>query len=253
MQPPRILVPLVLSLMTLAGSARALDVWTVRWESGAFVGPVTIELATGYGDSPAWQTLVDVTANDGSEVVTLPAVEDGSCRIRVSEAADGEPTDLSDAEFAIGDAIVVLDPDGGETWTVGQSAAITWSSSGVTEVHIELSCDAGETWRTLAASVLAADGSFTVTVTNPASTRCLVRITDAADSDPEGVSAAVFTITEPAPDQGQAEDDKDCGCRVATPLRQPQSFAWLALGVLSGMRFRRRQQPATRTGDNGYR
>ncbi|MBI4954537.1 MAG: right-handed parallel beta-helix repeat-containing protein [Myxococcales bacterium] len=210
---------------------------TVTWDSAAFVGPVRIELATGYASGPAWQVLVTVTANDGSELVALPAVRDASCRIRVSETSDGDPTDVSDADFEIGDAIIVMSPVGGEVWPVGQSFDVTWSSGGVADVHVELSRDAGATWETLAASVPAADGRFAWTVTGPASSASLARLTDAADDDPVGVSPATFSIVEPAVDAA-AEGDGGCSCRLGGRRGDATGLAWLVLGALPLLRRR---------------
>ena len=217
----------------------------ITWESAAFVGPVRIELATSYATSPAWQVLANVTPNDGSELVTLPAIRDQSCRIRISEAADADPTDLSDADFEIGDAIIVMSPNGGEAWTVGQSYDITWSSGGVTDVHVELSRDSGASWETLAASVPAVDGRFGWTVTAPASSVCLVQLTDAEDDDPVGVSAATFSIVDPAGGgAAEGEDEGGCGCRLGPGSGREALAPWLLL--LSGLPVLRRRRAHAR-------
>ena len=207
----------------------------IRWESAAFIGPVRIELATSYATTPAWQVLAAVTANDGAEFVALPAIHDASCRVRITEAADGAPSDESDADFEIGDAILVMSPEGGELWNVGQNVDIVWSSGGVSDVHAELSRDAGGSWEALAASVPAADGHLGWTVTGPASDVCLVRLSDASDDDPVGVSAAVFSIVEPA----GGEDEGGCGCRLSGAPHGATRFAWLLLGALPWLRGRR--------------
>lgn len=217
---------------------------TVTWESGAFVGPVRIELATSYASDPQWQVLVDVTTNDGSELVTLPAVRDVSCRVRISEATDGDPTDESDADFELGDAIIVLSPSGGESWTVGTDAEVMWSSAGVDDVHVELSRDDGASWETLAASVPAADGAFAWTVTGPAASDCLVQLSDVADGDPVGVSADSFAIVDPTGGgvADGAESDDGCGCRLGEARHTRASWA-LALAAMTIAR-RRRARPA---------
>ena len=208
---------------------------TVTWESAAFVGPVRIELATSYATTPQWQVLSAVTANDGSELVSLPAIHDTSCRIRISEAADGDPTDMSDADFEIGDAIIVTSPHGGDAWTVGQSYDVTWSSGGVSNIHVELSRDAGASWETLAASVPATDGRFGWAVSGPASTECLVQLSDVNDDNPVGVSAGVFSIVDGsnAGGAGDETDGEGCGCRLGGRTRGRAGFALLLLGGLA--------------------
>ncbi len=212
---------------------------TVTWESAAFVGPLRIELATTYSDTPEWQTLVTLTTNDGSEGVSLPAIHDPSCRIRITEVDDDTPFDLSDADFEIGDAILVTTPAGGETLTVGQSFEITWSSGGVTDVDIELSRDGGTTWEAVAAGIAAADGAHGWTVTGPPANDCQLRLSDSADDDPIGLSAE-FTIVDPS--TAWADEDDGCGCRVAGRTGKGSRLAWLALaGLACWIRRRKRR------------
>ena len=210
---------------------------TITWESAAFVGPVSIELATQYAAAPQWQTLAAITSNDGSELVTLPAVYDDSCRVRIREVADGDPLDESDADFEIGDAILVTAPAEGDELVVGASFVIRWSSGGVIDVDIDLSRDGGATYEAIATGVPAADGSFAWTVNGPASGNCLVRISDAADDDPVGLSAE-FAIHAAAPGAGAGEDE-GCGCRLVgdEPSRSRSEIIGL-LGVLLVLRRR---------------
>lgn len=214
---------------------------TVTWSSAAFVGPVRIELAINYAVDPQWQTLVEVTANDGAEPVSLPAVQESSCRIRIAEADDGEPEDSSDGDFEIGDAILVTSPAGGEQLAVGQAFTINWSSGGVTEVDIELSRDAGGSWEPVAQAVAAADGSYPWTVTGPAAAECAVRLSDSADAEPMGRSAGTFAIVEPAA-AGGVEDD-GCGCRLPG-RRSSGPHRILLLGLVVAAARRRRRQGA---------
>ncbi|GEM_PF-4999283 len=207
---------------------------TVTWESGAFVGPVTIALTGGAENPDAVVVVVAVTTKDGAEVVTLPDARGEDYRVRISEASDGEPGDASDAGFALGDAIVVLSPRGGEAWTIGETRDVTWSSSGVTEVQIELSRDGGTSWETLAAAVPAGTATFTYPVTGPASSECLIRLSDAADGEPEGSSPGVFSILEPAHADGGRDENGGCGCRVGAPAGSAPAAAWLLLGALAG-------------------
>jgi len=122
-------------------------------------------------------------------------------------ASDGVNPPVSDAvSIAVvppaGRAILLNSPVGGESWTEGASATVTWSSAGITSVMIELSRDGGSTWETLANTAPAAGGSWTwKSVTSPASNRCLIRASDAAgpaSENPVSVSRDYFTITTAA-------------------------------------------------------
>jgi YVTN family beta-propeller protein len=71
----------------------------VTWTSLGTVGEVKIEYSTNNGGS--WTAAAASTPNDGSFDWTAPNTTSGQCRIRVSEAADGDPSDTSDAVFSL--------------------------------------------------------------------------------------------------------------------------------------------------------
>lgn len=85
-------------------------------------------------------------------------------------------------------------PNGGETWNVGDTETITWSSLNVNNIKIELSTNNGGGWIELESSYDASLGSYSVTVPNSPSNQCLVRITDTGDNSLFDVSDNTFTI-----------------------------------------------------------
>ena len=90
-------------------------------------------------------------------------------------------------------SVTVTAPNGGETWGVGTMQNITWTSSGVTDVKIELSTDNGSNWSDIIAST-PSSGTYNWTVPNTPSTQCLVRISDVSNPSTMDESDAVFTI-----------------------------------------------------------
>ncbi len=72
--------------------------------------------------------------------------------------------------------IAVVMPAGGESWQIGSSQSITWTSSGLAgNVDVLLSRDGGLTWETLAGNT-ANDGTEPWTVTGPAAVQARVRV-----------------------------------------------------------------------------
>jgi hypothetical protein len=72
----------------------------ITWASTCLSDPVKIELSRDGGST--WETLVASTSNTGSWVwssVTGPAST--ACKVRISDAADGIPSDQSDRNFII--------------------------------------------------------------------------------------------------------------------------------------------------------
>jgi hypothetical protein len=176
------------------------EVWLVgenhdiTWTSEDFSDPVKIEYSTDGGGG--WNTIVASTANDGVYPWTIPNAPSTECRVRVSDAADGVPSDMSDSNFTIaGEGITVTSPNGGDSLAIGSSTDITWTWEGsFSDVKIELSRDGGSSWATLIAST-PNNGSWTwSSVTGPASATCRVRISDAADGVPADTSDSNFTI-----------------------------------------------------------
>lgn len=90
-------------------------------------------------------------------------------------------------------SLTVTSPNGGESWPVGSSQTITWTSTGsIGSVDIQLSTDGGGNWSDIVSGT-ANDGGYTWTVPNSVSANCLIRIgeTDGSVSDD---SNAVFSI-----------------------------------------------------------
>ena len=167
----------------------------VTWTVDASLGPMRIECSTNNGAT--WTTVVASTPNTGSYSWTLSNTPSASCRIRVSEAADGDPADSSDGLFTIA-GIRVTSPNGGEQLIVGSQHTITWvTAGGYPTVRIELSRNGGSVWETIIAST-ANTGSYLWTVPAAIFSQGLIRVGDSADGVPADTSDAVFsTIAVP--------------------------------------------------------
>jgi hypothetical protein len=89
--------------------------------------------------------------------------------------------------------ITVISPNGGESWEVGSTRAITWTSEGtVGKVKIEYSTDSGSSWKNVKAST-DNTGSYQWTIPDDPSTLCLVKVSE-KDGDPSDTSDAAFSI-----------------------------------------------------------
>ncbi|MBK6898594.1 MAG: T9SS type A sorting domain-containing protein [bacterium] len=93
--------------------------------------------------------------------------------------------------------VSVVAPNGGEILQAGDSAAITWTATVMTEVKIEISRNGGGAWDVLLAST-PNDGSQTVTVDGPATQNALIRVSS-LDNLYSDVSDAPFMIYETVP------------------------------------------------------
>ena len=175
----------------LAGTSRKIE-----WVSEN-IENVKIAYTTNNGFE--WKTIIASTPATGFYIWSpVPNINSQLCKIRIYDAVDGEPSDVSDSVFTItnqiSQTIEVTSPNGGEKWQAGTSQNITWTSSGVTKVKIEFTSNNGLTWNTLIDN-LANTGAYEWNIPNSLSTQCLIKISDAIDGDPADQSNAIFRIT----------------------------------------------------------
>lgn len=72
---------------------------TIQWTSTGLNTPVKLDYSTDGGNN--FTTITNSTANSGSYSWTVPNTPSTSCLVRVHDAADGQPFDVSDAVFTI--------------------------------------------------------------------------------------------------------------------------------------------------------
>jgi hypothetical protein len=176
--------------------------WAEDGEIGGIWGScgnsVVVELSRDGGSS--WTTILDGTANDGSEPWQVTGPTTDHARIRISSGAASAISD----EFTIGyphvspttpTAITVTSPNGGEEWQIGTSQAITWEWDGVVRpavVSIELSRNGADgPWETIVGETNN-DGSEPWQVAEPLTNEARIRISGGGASD---TSDSNFKIT----------------------------------------------------------
>ncbi|NUN10668.1 MAG: hypothetical protein HUU54_15950, partial [Ignavibacteriaceae bacterium] len=158
---------------------------------------VKIEYTTDGGS--VWTTIIASTSNNGLYTWSpVPTVNASNCKVRISDSEDGIPVDLSDSTFAIvsetSQSIQLTAPNGGESFSVGGSTGISWSSSGILNVNLEFTTNNGVSWSTIVNGT-ESDGYYLWSpIPNVSSTNCKVRVSDATDSLPFDISDATFSI-----------------------------------------------------------
>jgi len=169
----------------------------ITWTSLG-VTDVKIEYTTDNGSS--WSTIIASTsAAAGTYAWTVPSTPSTQCKIKISEASSGTPSDESNATFTIKvPTITLTSPNGGEIWGIGSKWNITWTRYNVTNVKIEYSTDNGSTWATIIDPLPATTGTYEWTIPNTPSTQCLVKISNSSGGSPSDQSDAIFVISPPA-------------------------------------------------------
>ncbi len=170
------------------------DVTSVTWESEGDILFVDIELSLDGGTS--YEAIGVSEENDGSFAWTVSNTPTENALIRVKDATDGVPSDVSDAPFTI-NGVILTRPNGGETLRIGDTENIIWDVFGTltTTVRLELSTDGGFSFTDIVAST-DNDALYEWTVAGNPTVEALVRITDTGNALATDTSDAVFTIAE---------------------------------------------------------
>jgi hypothetical protein len=203
------------------------DTVNIEWTSNNCRGLIDIALCRS-GLSGPWETIATNVGFSGTFAWTVTGPVSSQCRIKI---LGGICTDTSDADFTITHpGITVTAPAAGESWYVGETKNITWTSvGGIEDVRIELSRDNGSTWSDIIGRT-PNDGNYGWTVTSPTSIRCLIRVSDHANAsvrdigDTFAVRQRSLTVT--APNGGEI-----------WPVRSSRNVTWTSSGLTGDLRI----------------
>ena len=175
---------------------RADSTITIRWESSNISDRIEVEYST---DGSQWRGIGRVGSTGTSISWTVPGRISNTVRVRVITKEE-DFSDASDGTFEIVEnplnIPLVIEPNGGEVWTEGETHSIRWRLPvDAVDAIVELSTN-GATWTTLA-TVPASPASMQWTVPHLSDgviTTALVRVSVAGDAAEFDISDAPFTI-----------------------------------------------------------
>lgn len=122
--------------------------WSVNGTNAGSVNCATVNILLSTDGGQTFPTvLAAATANDGSEVITVPATEGTTNRIKV-EAVGNIFFDISNANFIIGPPALCGDATGLTASAITQtSATVSWTAvSGATSYDVDYKTNASSTW-----------------------------------------------------------------------------------------------------------
>jgi hypothetical protein len=172
--------------------------YNITWSTMGFVGDVKIEYSRDNGTN--WSDIITATANDGSHPWIIPDESSTTCKIRISEASDGNPIDESDGVFIIEiePSVALSFPVGGEVLYIDTTYTVRWSTIGrVDDVKIEYSSDNGATWSVIT-SQTENDGLYDWQVPDIQEGTYKVRISEASDGVPFKISDDIYIEYAPS-------------------------------------------------------
>ena len=167
----------------------------ITW-NGTAINSVKIEFTSNNGTD--WTTIANNLAGSGSYAWSLPNINSTQCKVRVSDATDGVPSDVSTSAFSVSpiSTISVTSPKAGDVYSAGSPVNIQWTSTGIQNVKIEFTANNGllsTDWFSLVDNT-PSNGSFVTTFSIP-SNQYRIRISEALTGSPMAYSDGVFIIS----------------------------------------------------------
>ena len=129
---------------------------------------------------------------------SLPDINSTQCKVRISDAADGNPSDVSNSVFTIKPvaSISIIAPQAGDVYVAGDPINIKWTSTGIQNVKIEYTNDNGVVnadWHSLVDNT-PSNGLFVTSFSIPTN-QYRIRISEALNGSPMAYSNGVFTVS----------------------------------------------------------
>ncbi len=186
------------------------SVQSISWNHGGTTGLFNLAYSTDNGAT--WTPIVN-NYNGGAGPAasyswTIPNISSSTVLVSVTDAGDPLKTDQSNATFTITPTnnVVLVSPNGGESWVAGTTQPITYSlGGGVTAVRLEYSTDNGTTWTTIIGSTTG--GVYNWTIPNVNSNQVLVKATDTSNpcnnDQSNGTLNLISTIAVTSPNGGE--------------------------------------------------
>ncbi len=192
--------------------------YPIKWVSSG-IDTVKIELTSNNGVS--WTTVVAKTASNGVYIWSpVPAISSTNCKIRVSDAVDGDPFGESAAVFSVlaQPSLKLTAPNGGERILAGSTYTIAWNTNfarkaivkrsvvdtkggkqpdsplDISNVKLELSSDEGINWTPIIQSTPNVGTFVWNPVANINSALCRIRVSDASGTTASDISDSNFII-----------------------------------------------------------
>src|SRR5207247_1009029 len=157
------------------------SVHPVTWTSTGSVANVKLEYSKD--DFVTSTVIVASTPNTGSYTWTVPDAISATVKVRVTDVADPNASDSSDANFKIQGAFAVTTPNGGDGWKINTTQTIAWTTSGtIPNVKLEYSKDNFVADIRVITASASNTGSYSWLITDDPSTTAGVRVRDVDDA-----------------------------------------------------------------------
>ncbi|MGB1031240.1 MAG: hypothetical protein ACPGWM_01435, partial [Flavobacteriales bacterium] len=181
----------------------------ITWTDSGTSNFYSIDYSVDNGSS--WTSIATFyNTTSGSYTWTIPNIQSTQALIRVQDSNNALVEDISNVPFSMIAPLILLSPNGGETWQGGTTQTIQWVASNTSnEYELDYSVNGGNTWISIDNYFSTTGGTFNWQVPNNPSPSALVRVRDynnACKSDQSNqlfeLSAATSVITVGSPSAG---------------------------------------------------
>lgn len=176
-----------------AGNSSQTVTWNVASTTASPVSCANVKISISTDGGSTFSTLVASTANDGSEVVTIPNTPTTTARVKV-EAVGNIFFDISNTNFTITAGSGCATPSGLTASSISTtSATVSWTAvSGATSYDVDYKASTSSTWTNAATGTTATSVSLTGLTSG---TTYDYRVRTNCSSGSSAYSAAQFTTT----------------------------------------------------------
>ncbi len=163
----------------------------------------TVRLDYSLDNGVTWINITSSTSNDGIQNWTIPHASSTTCLVKVSNTADLNVFDVSNANFTIKPAVTIITPNGDNGVTIWGGCTVTSitfdRSPAWSDYVIEYSINNGTTWTIISNfwSTTSNPATYNWSIPNSPSNQVKVRVTPYNAPGNGDQSDNAFTITKP--------------------------------------------------------
>ena len=168
----------------------------IKWESAYLSGPVKLEYSPD--DANNWYTIANnINVADSSYLWNMNIQPGFNNKVRISSMLSTDVKAQSAANFTAY-LLKLVSPQGGEKFREGDIVNVNWvSDTNIDHLKLDFSTDNGNNWNTISYLIRSSEKSYSWTVPNRFSKKCLIRISDNLNQNVSAISDSTFSIIRP--------------------------------------------------------
>jgi hypothetical protein len=165
----------------------------ISWE---YLSTEKINIFFSSNNGYSWETIAsNVPTSIGTYEWIVPNIETNSGYITIVDGTNSSFNDKNIKPFNIvGNGIVLISPNGGETVISGSPSIIQWSSINSLKLDIKISYDGGRNWQLVADSINSTLGSYSWLVPDTSTIEARIMLVDSYNPKIKDSSKANFKI-----------------------------------------------------------